>query len=70
MKWHTEITVPPSTARIDHDTSIAMFGSCFTDEIGMRLQRQLFDVAVNPTGTLFNPLSIADAIDDALDGRG
>ena len=36
----------------------------------MRLHRHLYEVAVNPTGTLFNPLSIADAIDDALDGRG
>ena len=69
MKWHTEISVPQLPARIDHDTSIAMFGSCFTDEVGGRLRRELFDVAVNPLGTLFNPLSIADAIDEALSGR-
>lgn len=69
MKWHTEISVPQLPARIDHDTSIAMFGSCFTDEVGALLRRELFDVAVNPLGTLFNPLSIADAIDEALSGR-
>lgn len=69
MKWRTEITPPTLDVRIDHATPIAMFGSCFTDEIGMRLRDQLFDVAVNPAGTLFNPFSIADAIDDALHDR-
>lgn len=69
MKWRTEISRPQIDAVVNHDTSIVMIGSCFTDEIGHRLQSQLFDVKVNPLGTLFNPISIADAINDALDNR-
>lgn len=46
-----------------------MIGSCFTDNVGERLARRHFDVDVNPFSTLFNPLSIASAINDALDGR-
>lgn len=34
-------------------------GSCFADEIGMRMRGTMWDVAVNPCGTLFNPSSIA-----------
>lgn len=69
MKWRTEISATRLGVEIDHGTSVVMAGSCFTDEIGGRMRRQLFDVAVNPLGTLFNPISIADAIADALDGR-
>lgn len=69
MKWRTEISTPRIDVEINHGTSIVMIGSCFTDEIGHRLQSQLFDVNINPLGTLFNPDSIADAINDALDNR-
>lgn len=69
MKWRTEISVPHLEVEISHDTSIVMAGSCFTNEIGGRLRRQLFDAAINPSGTLFNPESIADTITDAIEGR-
>lgn len=69
MKWRTEISIPRLDVTISHNTSIVLIGSCFTDEIGHRLRSQLFDVAVNPVGTLFNPASIADAINDALDDK-
>lgn len=69
MKWRTEISVPRLDTEINHATSVVMIGSCFTDEIGRRLQNQLFDVSVNPSGILFNPESIADTIADALDEK-
>lgn len=69
MKWRTEISTPQLPVKIDHSSSVVLLGSCFTDEIGERLRQQLFDVDVNPLGTLFNPFSIADAIEDALDMR-
>lgn len=47
-----------------------MVGSCFTDEIGARLQNGMFDVNINPFGTLYNPESIAAEIEAALDNRG
>lgn len=51
---------------IDHATRIVMVGSCFTDEIGGKLRSALFDVSVNPFGTLYNPESMAEEIDCAL----
>ena len=39
-----------------------MLGSCFSDEIGAQMQQRYLHVTCNPFGTLYNPLSIANAI--------
>ena len=39
-----------------------MLGSCFSDEIGEQMQQRYLHVSCNPFGTLYNPLSIANAI--------
>lgn len=67
MRFRTEIEPLDGCRQIDHTGGIVMLGSCFTDEIGNMLRNGLFDVSVNPFGALFNPCSIAQTIDDALD---
>ena len=39
-----------------------MLGSCFSDEIGEQMKQRYLNVTCNPFGTLYNPLSIAQAI--------
>jgi hypothetical protein len=39
-----------------------MLGSCFSDEIGAQMQQRYLQVTCNPFGTLYNPLSIAQAL--------
>jgi len=39
-----------------------MVGSCFSDEIGEQMQQRYLNVTCNPFGTLYNPLSIAQAL--------
>ncbi len=39
-----------------------MLGSCFSDEIGRQMAERKMQVTCNPFGTLYNPLSIANAI--------
>ena len=39
-----------------------MLGSCFSDEIGEQMKQRELNVTCNPFGTLYNPLSIAQAI--------
>ena len=39
-----------------------MVGSCFSDEIGAQLTQRAMQVTCNPFGTLYNPLSIAQAL--------
>lgn len=42
---------------ITHDHNILLIGSCFTENIGSHLNDFGFQVATNPTGIIFNPLS-------------
>ena len=69
MNLTTPVDIAPSPLRIDHNTPLLLMGSCFSDEIGGRLQRAGFEVLCNPFGTLYNPLSIAIALHHALDDR-
>ena len=69
MNLTTPVDIAPSPLRIDHSTPLLLMGSCFSDEIGGRLQRAGFEVLCNPFGTLYNPLSIAIALHHALDDR-
>lgn len=51
---------------VSYSRSIVMLGSCFTDNVGSRMQNAMFDCAVNPCGTLYNPASIASSLLDIL----
>lgn len=63
MKFVTEVCdLPHREGLINHRQPIVMLGSCFTDNIGRQLRRRLFDVVINPFGTLYNPDSILDAV--------
>ena len=54
---------------INHRHGVMMIGSCFSDNIGKRLQQAYFNVEINPFGTLYNPASIACGINDILSRR-
>ncbi|MBR5703980.1 MAG: GSCFA domain-containing protein [Bacteroidales bacterium] len=43
-------------------SKFTVLGSCFANEIGTRMKDAGFDVCLNPFGTLFNPISIANSI--------
>lgn len=62
MKFRTEIEPAPLSVRIGYDNRILTLGSCFAAHIAGRLAAAKFHVVENPSGILFNPLSIAAAI--------
>ena len=47
----------------DKTTPILMMGSCFSTEVGRRLQEEGYCVTLNPFGILFNPASIAHSLE-------
>ena len=63
MKLQTPVTDEKCKVGISYDDKIMMLGSCFSDNIGGRLADYGFDVCVNPFGTLYNPASIASAVE-------
>ena len=62
MKLQTIVDIKPSEWKIGYEDKILMLGSCFSDEIGRQMAERKMQVTCNPFGTLYNPLSIAQAI--------
>ena len=70
MTFRTTISPALSSeVAIDHGHRIVMMGSCFSDNIGERLRQELFDVEVNPFGTLYNPASIVEAVNRFIENK-
>lgn len=62
MKLQTIVDIKPSEWKIGYEDRILMLGSCLSDEIGAQMAQRSMQVTCNPFGTLYNPLSIATAI--------
>ena len=62
MKLQTIVDIAPSNRKIGYEDSILMIGSCFADSIGEQMVQRNLRVTCNPFGTLYNPLSIAQAL--------
>ena len=63
MQFKTTIDVPHSLFEISHTHKGMAIGSCFTTNIGNRLSVAKFPILVNPLGTVYNPVSVAQTID-------
>ena len=66
MKFRTEIEVAAWSHPIDYNHNIVSLGSCFADNIARILARYKFRITASPTGILFNPASIAEAMEAML----
>ncbi len=64
MKFRTEIKISPFATSIDYADRLLALGSCFSEHIAHRLAVAKFRVAANPSGILFNPLSLAATLQD------
>lgn len=62
MKLQTTVDIKPSKWQIGYEDKILLLGSCFSDEIGAQMMQRHLCVTCNPFGTLYNPLSIAQAM--------
>ena len=62
MKFRTEIEITSLGVKISYENRVLALGSCFAAHIARKLAGAKFRVAENPSGILFNPLSIAAAI--------
>ena len=62
MKLQTIVDIAPSKWQIGYEDKILLVGSCFADSIGQMMQQRALQVTCNPFGTLYNPHSIAQAL--------
>jgi len=63
MVFSTEVGIPEFHWSIDYSTGVMFVGSCFSDNIGQKLNALKFAVDVNPFGVLYNPVSIANSLE-------
>ena len=62
MKLYTEVDPGRSRFGVSYADRILVLGSCFADQIGGKLADAGFQVCVNPFGTLYNPVSVQNAL--------
>jgi len=69
MKFKLTLEASKSATAIRYQDKILLMGSCFTENIGAKLHRHLFEVKENPHGILFNPMSVIGALQDYIDNK-
>lgn len=65
--FRTPISLQEQAFKIKHTNSLCCIGSCFAENMGGLFAAHKFPVLVNPTGILFNPVSIANSLRKAAD---
>lgn len=69
MIFRTEIQPNPSHVKITHKSGMLFIGSCFTENIGVKLKELAFPVLINPTGIVYNPLSVKRSLEILVEGK-
>ncbi|MBR2379346.1 MAG: GSCFA domain-containing protein [Bacteroidaceae bacterium] len=69
MKWSTPIAIEEKKGYLQHGSPMLLLGSCFADNVGEYLHKAKFDIEINPFGTLYNPESIANALERLMSGE-
>ena len=69
MKFRTEYQALKSSIILDPSNPMVMMGSCFSQNMASKMLSCQWE-AMNPAGTLYNPLSISEVIDMLMDDEG
>ncbi len=66
MKFKLTLEATASNLQIGYQDKMLLIGSCFSENIGAKMQKHLFDIKENPHGILFNPVSVCNAMKDYM----
>ena len=69
MNFRTQIPLKENLNQIDYNSKIILFGSCFTKNIGDKLEYFKFQSNTNPFGILFHPLAIEQLISNSINKK-
>ncbi|TND00502.1 MAG: GSCFA domain-containing protein [Bacteroidetes bacterium] len=69
MKLLADIRIAPHESPLAYGDKMLLLGSCFTSNIGQLLAQHKFAVLHNPSGILFDPLSVSRHLHDYMTGR-
>ena len=60
--FRTTFNIPEFNPKMDFQSKSLFIGSCFTENIGNYLKDLKFQIINNPTGIIYNPISICECI--------
>lgn len=66
MELTTPIIIPKSQVDINYNSKLMFAGSCFAENISQIFINNKFQCLVNPSGIVYNPLSLSKMIDNLL----
>ena len=61
--FRTPVHIPESTFDLTYKKKSLLVGSCFTDNVGQKLQYYKFPVMINPFGVMYNPVSVKKVLE-------
>jgi hypothetical protein len=68
-QFRTVIKCEKSIEKICYDTHLLMLGSCFTENLGMKLKTLKFNITINPFGIVYHPLAVSEQINRIIMGK-
>ncbi len=69
MELRTTFNIDPSEQKISYNDPVMFIGSCFATYIGQKLGSAHVPVMINPSGTVFNPLSVYNSLNRMITGK-
>ena len=69
MNFFTKVDLPTTDFKIDYNSRLAFFGSCFADNISSQFESRKFHTLANPFGTVYNPISLESQVKAIADGK-
>ena len=69
MELRTTFSIEPSVQKITYNDPVMFIGSCFATSIGSQLELGRMPVMINPSGTVYNPVSVCNTIDTITSGK-
>jgi hypothetical protein len=69
MEFRTTFPIIQSEFSIDYETPVMFIGSCFSAEMGKKMEEGRMQVLINPAGTVYNPASICNNLEAIIENR-
>jgi hypothetical protein len=69
MELRTIFNITPSDLKITYNDPVLFIGSCFAASMGKQLEAGRMPVMINPSGTVYNPVSVCNTLDTITSQR-
>ncbi len=69
MEFRTTFNITPSGMKISYPDPVMFIGSCFSKSIGSQFEAGHMPVMINPSGTVYNPVSVCNTLNSITDRK-